>query len=102
MSSDRVQRWRLLLEEYGPKILYIKGEHNTVADALSRLDMIASPKKGSKAKPKQVNMTFANLLSRADLENKSESKFNSVFVVEQEDGEIRPPYNCYYCARTGK
>ena len=91
MSSDRVQRWRLLLEEYGPEILYIKGEHNTVADALSRLDMIASSKKGSKAKPKQVNMTFANLLSRADLENKSESKFNSVFVVEQEDGEIRPP-----------
>ena len=53
MSSDRVQRWRLLLEEYGPEILYIKGEHNTVADALSRLDMITSPKKGSKAKPKQ-------------------------------------------------
>ena len=31
-------RWRLLLEEYGPEIVYIKGMHNTVADAISRLD----------------------------------------------------------------
>jgi hypothetical protein len=38
LNSDRVYRWRLLLEEYGPKIVYIKGIHNTVADALSRLD----------------------------------------------------------------
>ncbi len=35
-TSDRVYRWRLLLEEYGPEIIYIKGEENTVADAISR------------------------------------------------------------------
>ena len=38
MTSDRVYRWRLLLEEYGPEIVWIKGIHNTVADALSRLE----------------------------------------------------------------
>ncbi len=38
LISDRVYRWRLLLEEYAPEILYIKGIHNTVADAISRLD----------------------------------------------------------------
>ena len=38
LTSDRVYRWRLLLEEYGPTIEYIKGIHNTVADAISRLD----------------------------------------------------------------
>ena len=38
LTSDRVYRWRLLLEEYGPEIVYIKGKHNTVADAISRLD----------------------------------------------------------------
>ena len=32
-------RWRLILEEYGPELLYIKGEENIVADALSRLDL---------------------------------------------------------------
>jgi hypothetical protein len=28
----------LLLEEYAPKIIYIKGIHNTVVDAISQLD----------------------------------------------------------------
>ncbi len=38
LTSDRVYRLRLLLEEYGPEIIYIKGIHNTVADAVSRLE----------------------------------------------------------------
>ena len=32
LTSDRVARWRILLEEYAPKIIYIKGIHNTVAE----------------------------------------------------------------------
>jgi hypothetical protein len=38
LTSDRVTRWRILLEEYAPEIIYIKGIHNTVADAISQLD----------------------------------------------------------------
>ena len=38
LTSDRVARRRILLEEYAPEIIYIKGIHNTVADAISRLD----------------------------------------------------------------
>ncbi len=38
LTSDRVYWWRLLLEEYAPQIIYIKGIHNTVADAFSQLD----------------------------------------------------------------
>ena len=38
LASDRVYRWRLILEEYGPEITYIKGVDNTVADAISRLE----------------------------------------------------------------
>ncbi len=37
LTSDRVYHWRLLLEEYAPKIIYIKGIHNTVADAILQL-----------------------------------------------------------------
>ena len=36
-SSDRVLRQLLVLEEYGAELVYIKGEKNTAADALSRL-----------------------------------------------------------------
>ncbi len=38
LASDQVYQWRLLLEEYGPEIVYIKGIHNTMADAVSRLE----------------------------------------------------------------
>jgi len=38
LTSNRVARWRILVEEYAPEIIYIKGIHNTVADAISRLD----------------------------------------------------------------
>ena len=30
-------RWRLILEEFGPELKYIKGENNVVANALSLL-----------------------------------------------------------------
>ena len=43
-TSDRVYRWRLLLEEFGPEIVYIKGINNTVADAISRLDYTPTTK----------------------------------------------------------
>ena len=36
-QSQRVMRWRLILEEFGPDIQHIKGEDNIVADAISRL-----------------------------------------------------------------
>ena len=45
-------RWRILLEEYGPKIIYIKGIHNTVVYAISRLEYNPklSPVKDNQAK----------------------------------------------------
>ena len=36
-NTERVMRWRLLLEEFGPNLIYIKGGDNVVADALSRM-----------------------------------------------------------------
>ena len=53
LTSDRVYHWRLLLEEYGPTIVYIKGIHNTVADAISRLDY------GPVQEDRLTMMTFA-------------------------------------------
>ena len=38
-NTERVMRWRLILEEFGPELKYIKGENNVVSDALSCLEM---------------------------------------------------------------
>ena len=38
-NNDRVLRWRLILEYYGPDIEYIKYEKNMVTDALSRFSL---------------------------------------------------------------
>lgn len=39
-NTERVMRWRLLIEEFGPEFNYIKGPKNIVADALSRLSLM--------------------------------------------------------------
>ncbi len=38
LTLDQVYWWRLLLEEYGPKIDYAKGIHITIADEISWLE----------------------------------------------------------------
>ncbi len=35
LTSNRVYPWWLFLEEYALEIIYIKGIHNTVVDAIS-------------------------------------------------------------------
>jgi hypothetical protein len=39
-KTEKVLRWRMIAEEYGPEIRYITGKHNVVADALSTLEKI--------------------------------------------------------------
>jgi len=38
-------RWRSILEEYSPKLIYIQGDKAIVADALSHLDLDDKPPK---------------------------------------------------------
>ena len=37
MHNARVQRWAIILDEYGADVSYVKGSENVIADALSRL-----------------------------------------------------------------
>ena len=38
LTNDRIVRWRLLLEEFGPEYVHVAGKDNVVADALSSLE----------------------------------------------------------------
>ena len=43
-NTERVMRWRLICEEFGATLKYIKGSHNIIADCLSRLHLEPSLK----------------------------------------------------------
>jgi hypothetical protein len=62
-NTKHVMRWRLILKEYGPKLLYIKGEDNIVADALSRLEL-----KGGEDTYQPSREEMANLFAGDDKE----------------------------------
>ena len=34
-NTEQGMQWRLLIEEFGPQLTYIKGERNIIADFLS-------------------------------------------------------------------
>ena len=95
LTSDRVYRWRLLLEEYGPEIVYIKGIDNTVADAISRLDFNPTPT--TQRKECQNWMTFTKRwckLSNSTAQSNSTKhhieSMNYVFANRSDDEEIYP------------
>ena len=76
MTSDRVYRWRLLLEEYGPEIVYIKGIDNTVADAMSRLEY--DPEKNIQDLTyNECFYNMAKLFSHCDTGDTNDIYFNS-------------------------
>ena len=42
LTSDWEMRWRLYIKEYSPELIYLKGEDNHAADAISRLPIMTS------------------------------------------------------------
>jgi hypothetical protein len=107
LTSDRVYRWRLLLEEYGLEIVYIKGIHNTVADAVSWLEYDPSvnrtaenfhmTKVGNKSGQRQCLMTVSKQWCKLDLDSENLDSYtgkhddwNLVFAHHEEEDEIYP------------
>ena len=63
-ASQRMMRWRLLVEEYGPKeIHHVKGEDNSVADCLSRMDMEPSDFDTIQTEQPQVRLEYCKVLT---------------------------------------
>jgi hypothetical protein len=110
LTWDRVYPWRLLLEEYGPKIVYIKGIHNTVADTISWLEYDPSVNqtaesyymtkvKNSKSRQRQNWMTVSKNWCELDIDldkldidlsTKKHEDWNLLFAHHKEEEEIYP------------
>ncbi len=106
LTLDRVYWWRLLLEEYGPEIVYIKGIHNTVADAISRLEydpnvnktaesyLMTKVKGNSRSvqKTKQVD-TFKTLVQWRNRRHHQTWRFESRVCYSRRRGQNLPSHN---------
>ncbi len=107
LTLDQVYQWRLLLEEYGPEIVYIKGIHNTVADAVSRLaydpsvnktaESFHTMKVRNKCSQRQCWMTVLKDWCKLDIDSDNLDSYtnkhddeNLVFAHHEEEEEVYP------------
>ena len=86
-----------MLEEYGPEIVYIKGIHNTIADAISWLEYNPSINQTAESKSiqniqKQSLMTASKRWCNLGINDTTEHKdhINLVFANHGEEEEIYP------------
>jgi hypothetical protein len=103
-----VYQWRLLLEEYGPEIIYIKGIHNTVADAVLQLEYDSSVKqtvesfhttkvRNKQSRQRQCWMTVLKNWCELDIDSDNldsytdkHNDWNLMFAHHEEEDEISP------------
>ncbi len=90
-----------MLEEYGPEIVYIKGIHNTIADAISRLEY--DPRVNQTAEnyhltkvrsfqssQRQNWMTVSKHWCNLNIDTHKPKDLNFVFAIHGEEEEICP------------
>jgi hypothetical protein len=90
-----VYPWRLILEEYGPEIVYIKGIQNTIAYAITRLEYVSPDTPSKDAAMHQNWMTFSKCWckykqTQNNSTNKHNYSMNNVFANGSEEEEIYP------------
>ncbi len=81
-NTDRVLRWRLILEEYGPDLKYIKGENNIVADALSRLNLNKSAEPAT-PQPDRTQMAEAFAVDELEIPDEDYPLSHALIAQEQ-------------------
>ena len=81
-TTDRVQCWRLIVEEYGPDIIYFPGTKNVVADFLSHQPF-------AKQSPNELNLLDKLFTANAPDDNAFPLTFDIISTHQQADAKLR-------------
>ena len=99
-NTDRVMRWRLILEEFGPTLIYVKGTNNAAADAMSRLELVENNVNDNQSDiPSIHQMSDCFGLDEDDLE-KLPFTYNSLLRHQQNDQALLRKYSEETCEYT--
>ncbi len=107
LTLDQVYQLRLLLKEYRPEIVYIKGIHNIVADTVSRLEYDPSVNKTAesfhttkvrnRSRQRQFWMTVSKKWCKLDIDSDNlysytnkHDNWNLMFAHHKEEEEVYP------------
>ena len=83
-NTDRVMRWRLIIEEFSPELVYIQGETNIVADALSRLEIIDDVDYNL-SDTQNLDTFYADLFDLSDNDIVNPITYKNIMVNQQKD-----------------
>lgn len=83
--SSRLLKFRLELEEYSFKIVYVKGKENSIADALSRICITSDTLK-------EMNSDVVNVMTRAQSRRLIEESKTNIFSNPNEDRPDQPKF----------
>jgi hypothetical protein len=99
LTLEQVYQWRILLEDYGPKMIYIKGIQNTIGDAISQLEYDPSVNqraesyfktkvnKSSKCSQRQNWMAVSKHWCKLEVDTNKHEDLNLAFANHREDDE---------------
>lgn len=96
-SSDRLMRWRIQLEEYDFKVLYIPGKGNVVADTLSRIELCNLDTAGqiTKELSGEIKSHKTKISNRVNVITRNQVKIANNATVDNKVNGIAEDYSCF-------